>query len=212
MYYGEICQMISKSPVSIEVYEKLLSNVDSAVRRAYESVGWGENERPGPERDLLVSCRIHNVLVPAVLGILQATLPAIRPEIDYMAIYLADYSWLGVRAGDRRTEYLRRTRPIDIIKKSPIRPTLGSTPGPAPTPNQDGGKPSGQTAGRGRRRCTRCCEISGDVSMPRTVLWFRYIILVGTIRQCPCGGLWALETAPSSEDDMGGQSAAAPST
>ena len=207
MYYGEICQMMSKSPAPIEIYEKFLSSVDSAVRRAYESVGWSENERPGPERDLLVNCRIQNVLVPAIAAILQTALPAIRPEIDHMAIYLADYSWLGVRAGDRRTEYLRRTRPVDIIKKSPVRPALG----PAPGPGQEGGKPGGPTT-RGRRRCTRCCEISGDVSMPRTVLWFRYIVLVGTIRQCPCGGLWALETVPSSEDDVGGQSAAAAST
>lgn len=207
MYYGEICQMMSKSPAPIEIYEKFLSSVDSAVRRAYESVGWSENERPGPERDLLVNCRIQNVLVPAIAAILQTALPAIRPEIDHMAIYLADYSWLGVRAGDRRTEYLRRTRPVDIIKKSPVRPALG----PAPGPGQEGGKPGGPTT-RGRRRCTRCCEISGDVSMPRTVLWFRYIVLVGTIRQCPCGGLWALETVPSSEDDVGGQSASAAST
>lgn len=183
--YAEICRVISASPVRIDVYEKFLAGVDSAVRHAYQGAGFGDAERPAPEKELLTNARIPAVLVPAVATLLRQTLPSIKPEIDRMGLYLADYSWLGI-GYDRRTELYRRSREVDILKKVPLRTS------PTDTADQNGDSNRGKSA-IPRRRCTRCGEVSGDVTPPRSFLWFRLVAKLGILRSCLCGGMWTLE-------------------
>ncbi|KAJ9358238.1 hypothetical protein DTO027B9_2429 [Paecilomyces variotii] len=183
--YAEICRAISASPVRIDVYEKFLAGVDSAVRHAYQGAGFGDAERPAPEKELLTNARIPAVLVPAVATLLRQTLPSIKPEIDRMGLYLADYSWLGI-GYDRRTELYRRSREVDILKKVPLRTS------PTDTADQNGDSNRGKSA-IPRRRCTRCGEVSGDVTPPRSFLWFRLVAKLGILRSCLCGGMWTLE-------------------
>ncbi|KAL4782995.1 mediator of RNA polymerase II transcription subunit 16 [Aspergillus varians] len=193
IYYTEICQALETSPVRTDVYEKLLAAVDSAVKHAYTGAGFGDNERPGPEKELLVSSRIPPVLVPAVNTILRQTVSLMKDEVDRMAIYMGDYSWLGFSA-DTRTEAYRRSRDVDIIKKVPITPRNNGTTGllgPAEVGNL--GAKSG-TQGHLSRRCVRCCEISEAVYPPRSVLAFRMIYKLGHLRSCICGGMWNLES------------------
>ncbi|KAL2817830.1 mediator complex, subunit Med16 [Aspergillus granulosus] len=197
VYYTEICQTLDASPVRIDVYEKFLAGVDSAVKHAYTGSGFGDNERPGPEKELLVSSRIPPVLVNAVSTILRQTIPAMRGEMDRMAIYMGDYSWLGFGM-DARTEAYRRSREVDIIKKTPV----------AGVPNVDGNgnNNSGRRSGTGsgtlqgflRRRCVRCCEVSEAVYPPRSVLALRMIYKLGHLRACICGGMWNLESGLTS--------------
>jgi mediator of RNA polymerase II transcription subunit 16 len=189
--------MMDKSPVRTDVYEKFLAGVDSAIRHAYQGAGFGDNERPAPEKELLLNGRIPAVLVPAVSTLLKQTVPALKAEVDQMSVYLTDYSWLGFR-NDRRTEYYRRTREIDIVKKLPLR-TFNLNGLPADTTNLGGQedelvKETSLPAGQSRRRCVRCCEISGDVASPRSVLWFRLIVRMQLVRSCMCAGMWTVES------------------
>ncbi|GCB22497.1 mediator of RNA polymerase II transcription subunit 16 [Aspergillus awamori] len=186
LQYAEICQALDATPARIDVYEKFLSAVDSAVRHAYHGAGFGDTERPGPEKELLVNARIPPVLVAAVSTILRQTVPGLKSEVDRMAIYMHDYSWLGF-GSDRRSELYRRTREVDIIKKTPIRMTI--------TQGSNGpqlGKQNNQ--GVLRRRCVRCCDVSEGTYPPRSVLAFRMIFKLGHLRSCICGGMWTLES------------------
>ncbi|CDM30391.1 Mediator of RNA polymerase II transcription subunit 16 [Penicillium roqueforti FM164] len=180
IYYTEICQTLESSPVRIDVYEKFLAGVDSAVKHAYQGAGFGDAERPGPEKELLVNARIPPVLTTAVATLLRQTVPALKSEINRMAIYLGDYSWLGF-GNDRRTALYRRHREVDILKKCPLRP-------PLPLGND------GRVAPVKKRRCARCCEVSGDTNLPRSLLSFKMIAKLGLLRSCLCGGMWVLET------------------
>ncbi|CAK45284.1 uncharacterized protein An08g02480 [Aspergillus niger] len=186
LQYAEICQALDATPARIDVYEKFLSAVDSAVRHAYHGAGFGDTERPGPEKELLVNARIPPVLVAAVSTILRQTVPGLKSEVDRMAIYMHDYSWLGF-GSDLRSELYRRTREVDIIKKTPIRMTIAQgSNGPQL------GKPNNQ--GVLRRRCVRCCDVSEGTYPPRSVLAFRMIFKLGHLRSCICGGMWTLES------------------
>lgn len=206
MYYVEIGRMIDASPVRIDVYEKFLAGVDSAVRHAYQGAGFGDAERPAPEKELLVNARIPAVLIPAVATLLRQTVPALKQEINRMSIYLADYSWLGF-GDDRRTELYRRTRDVDVLKKTPLRTSPAVANNNNNTEHQNdsshgGGGGNKRSAVPPRRRCVRCCEVSGDVTPPRSFLSFRLIARLGVLRSCICGGMWTLESGTGSPSSM----------
>ncbi|KAJ1714501.1 mediator of RNA polymerase II transcription subunit 16 [Aspergillus flavus] len=185
VYYAEIYRTLDTSPVRIDVYEKLLAGVDSTVRHVYHGAGFGDNERPGPEKELLVNGRIPPVLLTAVSTILRQTVPALKPDIDRMAIYMGDYSWLGL-GSDRRAELYRRTRDVDIIKKIPFRSTAS-----AGSDETQSGK---HNPSQVRRRCVRCCEIMCGAYPPRPQLSSRMMYKLGYVRYCICGGGWTLES------------------
>lgn len=182
IYYTEICQTLETLPVRLEAYEKFLSGVDKAVKHAYQGAGFGDAERPGPEKELLVNARIPPVLVTAVAELLRQTVPDFRGEIDRKAVVLGDYAWLGF-GDDARTVMYRRQRDVDILKKFPLRPPLAVGRGGKVVQHQ-----------QKRRRCVRCGEVSGDVNMPRSLQYFKLVAKLSVARSCPCGGMWVLET------------------
>ncbi|KAG2022076.1 hypothetical protein GB937_004170 [Aspergillus fischeri] len=203
VYYAEIYQTLESAPIRIDAYEKFLAGVDSAVRHAYHGAGFGDAERPGPEKELLVNARVPPVLVPAVSTILRQTVPALKTEIDRITIYMGDYSWLGL-SNDRRTEMYRRNRDVDIIKKIPCRPAASALPETNANANANqNGKSSTQVQQR-RRRCVRCCEVSSDTHPPRSLLSFRMIAKLGLLRACVCGGMWTLEPSVYSSAQSSG--------
>lgn len=205
VYYTELCQSLDTSPVRTDIFEKLLAGVDSAVKHAYTGAGFGDNERPGPEKELLISSsRIPPVLITAASTILRQTVPAMKAEIDRMAIYLGDYSWLGFGA-DPPTQAYRRSRDVDIIKKIPIPPRPALMSGLLNGNAKESGNANGNSQlqlqhqhGHLTRRCVRCCEISEAAYPPRSVLAFRMIFKLGHLRSCVCGGMWNLESGVAS--------------
>jgi mediator of RNA polymerase II transcription subunit 16 len=192
VYYTEICQTLDASPVRTDVYEKLLAGVDSAVKHAYTGAGFGDNERPGPEKELLVSSRIPPVLVPAVSTILRQTVPAMRGEMDRLAIFMGDYGWLGF-GNDARSELYRRERDVDIIKKTPIASRSGKGSGLGSVEAVMGLGARNGNGSQLSRRCVRCCEVSEAMYPPRSVLSFKMTLKLGHLRSCICGGMWNLE-------------------
>lgn len=186
-YYAEFFQMINNCPVPINIYEKFLVEIDNAVRFAYQGAGFEDNERRAPEKELLINSRIPAVLVPAVSTLFKQIIPGTKPQIDQMAMYLTDFSWLGL-SSDRRTEHHRRTRQVDVLRKVPMRRYDDAVAeSGAPQPNKET-----------HRRCIRCCEVSGEPSSPRTAQYYRLVLRMQLIRNCLCGGMWTFEAGPPS--------------
>ncbi|EED24095.1 RNA polymerase II Mediator complex subunit Sin4, putative [Talaromyces stipitatus ATCC 10500] len=183
-YSKELYTLIDKAPVRFNVYEKFLNGVESAIKNAYQAQGLGDNDRRTPEKDLLLNSRIPAIMIPVIVSLFRQTIPAVQAEIDQMSIYLTDYSWLGV-CDDRRTEHYRRTRHVDIVKKVPLRGFNSNNN----TIEPDITSPS-------RRRCVRCCEVTGDPSSPRSLLYFNLTLRLQLIRNCLCGGMWTFEAGP----------------
>lgn len=197
IYYTEIRRTIETSAVRIDIYEKFLAGVDSAVKHAYQGAGFGDAERPGPEKELLVNARIPPVLVTAVATLLRNTVPTFKAEVNRKDIVFGDYAWLGF-GDDARTATYRKQRDVDILKKFPLRPAL-TGPG-----RNEKSERNGQS--QRKRRCVRCCEVSGDVTMPRSLPYFKMVAKLNLLRSCPCGAMWTMETdgldqsAPQGQD------------
>lgn len=190
VYYNEILQLLESSPIRIDLYEKFLSGVDSAVKHAYQGAGFGEAERPGPEKELLVNGRIPPVLVTAVATLLRQTVPAMKAEINRKDVVLGDYAWLGF-GSDARTASYRKHRDVDILKKFPLRPPMTV------------GRNERVVQPQKRRRCVRCCEVSGDTVLPRSLPYFKMVAKLNLLRCCPCGGMWMLETESTDSSEGG---------
>lgn len=201
-YSRELYALIDKAPVRFNVYEKFLNGVESSIKHAYQGAGFGDNERRTPEKDLLVNSRIPAVMIPVVNSLFKQTIPAIKSEIDQMAIYSTDYSWLGF-CNDRRTEYYRRNRQVDTLKKVPLRGFHQNNHNEDNSRVHNRTTEANSTSGMvnsvvksgptSRRRCVRCCEISGDPSSPRSILYFNLALRLQLIRNCLCGGMWTFE-------------------
>jgi mediator of RNA polymerase II transcription subunit 16 len=178
------------------VYEKFLNSVESAIKDAYQRAGFGDDERRTPEKDLLVNSRIPAVMIPVIVSLFKQTIPAIKTEIDQMSIYLTDYSWLGF-CNDRRTEHFRRTRQVDIVKKVSLRGfNLSNNNIIEPNITSEVTSNGNKAGSSSRRRCVRCCEITGDPSSPRSMLYFQLTLRLQLIRNCLCGGMWTFEAGP----------------
>lgn len=192
-YYIDICQALETSPVRVDVYEKFLAGVDSAVKHAYQGSGFGDAERPSPEKELLVNARIPPVLISAVETLLSQTVPSIRSEINRKDIVLGDYSWLGF-GDDPRTAAYRKRRDVDVLMKLPLRPVAAGR--------------DGSGAQTRRRRCVRCCEVSADGGRPRTGTWTKMMHRLQLLRNCACGGAWVMEIPePAAKGAQGTQNA-----
>jgi len=172
--YSNIISLIDESPLKVDVYEKILANVDSVVRHAYQGAAFGNADRATPERELLITSNIPPVLQSAVFTILTKTMSMIRPEVDRMGLCLHDYSWLGV-GDDKRTELFKRSQEVDVLKKVLIRSDPSPNKGPQP-----------------RRRCVRCCEVS-DVTLPKSVAVVKMLVKLQVWRSCICGGMWGMD-------------------
>ncbi|PGG96375.1 hypothetical protein AJ79_09615 [Helicocarpus griseus UAMH5409] len=178
--YASINAAITTSTIPLDTCEKFLAHADSLIARSYQAAGYGNADRNTPERELLITCTVPPVLQPAVMGILTETMPlVVRREVDRMTLATGDYSWLGV-GGDKRTEVFKRRYDVDVLKRKVL---------------SGGGGGGGGLVGRElpKRRCVRCCEVSEDVALPRSISTYRWIGKIGVLRSCVCGGSFAME-------------------
>lgn len=196
-YSKELLALIDNAPIRFNVYEKFLHDIESSIKNAYQAAGHGDNERRTPEKDLLLNSRIPAVMTPVIVNLFKQIIPAVQKEVDQMAVYLADYSWLGF-CSDRRTEQYRLMHRIDIIKKMPLRgvqsrKSNGTTKqGLMVEANGNENK----SASSLRRRCVRCGEFTGDPPSPRSTLYFQLTLRMQLIRNCLCTGMWTFEEGP----------------
>ena len=158
--YREFDHIHAKANVDLVKIGDLFSNIDSLVKAAYKSAGFGDPtsvERQAAERDMLIKGEIPEVLVGVVKQILTTTAQALSEEINVAEVFFADVGWLGLTDGTGKIK--KRTR-IDAMRKVELRKDARV------------------------RRCTRCCALMED-HMPRGLT-----LVMSMQRDCFCGGRW----------------------
>jgi hypothetical protein len=156
---------VEGSVVKIEHFEKLVTNVERVVSHTYANAGYGDGDRAITEREMLVTGKIPEVLMPVVENLLSNIIPDLKNDVDRLALYFLDYSWL-MMSNDSKTMAYRRTQTLDVFKKVSMKRTGGLV-----------------------RRCTRCCEFSEDTVASREYPQW----LMTMMKNCVCGAMFRME-------------------
>ncbi|KZF26413.1 hypothetical protein L228DRAFT_257858 [Xylona heveae TC161] len=138
-----IAEGLEESPVPIVLFDRVLNEMDQAIKSAYQGSGMSDAERNQAEKEMLIHGDIPDALVPVISRLLTDTLNKIAMEMDPAEIYFVDHSWLDL-SDDLRTDAYRRQHRVDAIRKVPL---------------------SGSAT---LRRCTRCCLYMEDFIPQRT--------------------------------------------
>jgi mediator of RNA polymerase II transcription subunit 16, fungi type len=157
--------IIEASPLKMESLEQLLSGVEKLTHQFYHVAGMSDRDKADAERFILAHGQIPDVLLEVVPRILHDVLPMTRERMDRLALYMEDYSWLGIRE-DARTKVFRRDFVVDVHRKRVLR-----------------------RKGLDRvRKCVRCGSVSAD--MVRMRHWPQY--LQTQILRCVCEDVFAV--------------------
>ncbi|KAI9815891.1 MAG: mediator complex subunit [Thelocarpon impressellum] len=155
--------VIDNSTVKVAQLERVLAEVDSGVKSAYQGGNIDDANRGLAEKQLLIRGEIPEVLVPVVERLLTTTLNSLREEIDSSVLYFSDYRWLGL-SDDKATYDFQAAHTIDSLRKVAL-------PRDARL-----------------RRCARCCAYMEDVTPTKgTSMW-----VANLQKTCHCGSLWML--------------------
>lgn len=166
--FNKINATVDESPVTPALFEKLIFNMEKVIQHTYSNAGLTGADRARAERDMLLTGKIPDVLVPAVENLLLSIVPDLAKDIDRQDLYFLDYEWLKLGDDGTPTATNRPTTPmIDMFKKIPVSPDAKTL-----------------------RRCVRCCEVSEDVGPPErgTPAW-----LANLLKTCSCGSFWRIE-------------------
>jgi hypothetical protein len=174
--FTSINAAVEGSAVKMEHFEKLVTNVERIVSHTYASAGFGDADRAITEREILVTGKIPQVMIPMLENLLGNLIPDLKKDVDRLALYFLDYSWLNM-SDDAKTVAFRRTLTLDVFKKVKMK--------------RDGSGNGGLV-----RRCTRCCEFSEDTGVSREYPQW----LVSMIKSCVCGSMFRIEATRVSRD------------
>ena len=158
--------------VSPELFEKILSDTESGIRKVYQgteegSAGSGEkseSERQEIERQLCIEGIVPDALLPVMQRLLTTVLDSSRSEVKIDDLFFKNYAFLGL--GDDITgKRWRKSNPVDAVRKVILNHRV-------PT-----------------RTCTRCGSVMEDLipSKGMTPWW------VNMHRTCFCGSGWMVE-------------------
>lgn len=162
--FTSINAAVEGSAVKIEHFEKLIANIESLVAHTYTNAGLGDGDRAITEREMLITGKIPGVLMPVVENLISNIMPDFKKDVDRLALYFLDYSWL-MMSDDAKTLAYRRTQTLDVFKKVPIKRNGGLI-----------------------RRCTRCCEFSETAASNQYPQW-----LQSMMKSCVCGAMYRME-------------------
>lgn len=155
-------------------FEKILSELDSSIRSAYQSASVSDTDRKATEKRMLVGGEVPEVLMPAVRTLLGKGVEGLREEVDVAELHFADFAWLGLGGegeesrlpdededGDGVGRLRRETFRVDAVRKVVLGPEARV------------------------RRCTRCFALMED-KPPAT----RNVGILQSVRICLCGDWW----------------------
>ncbi len=155
-------------------FEKILSELDSSIRSAYQSASVSDTDRKATEKRMLVGGEVPEVLMPAVRTLLGKGVEGLREEVDVAELHFADFAWLGLGGegeesrlpdededGDGVGRLKRETVRVDAVRKVVLGPEARV------------------------RRCTRCFALMED-KPPAT----RNVGILQSVRMCLCGDWW----------------------
>lgn len=186
--------LIDSSPVAVPHFERVLMEVDTSIKVAYQAASASDTERQLVEKHLLVKGEIPAALMPAVEKLLTTSMDTLREEIDPAALYFADHSWLGM-SDDQATRKWGMTHTVDSVRKVVLsRSVCGG--GADDDDDGDGDWVLVAAAGEGEvrekkkrlRRCTRCCAYMEDLPPHRGISAWTLNIQ----KMCFCGSMWML--------------------
>lgn len=155
-------------------FEKILSELDSSIRSAYQSASVSDTDRKATEKRMLVGGEVPEVLMPAVRTLLGKGVEGLREEVDVAELHFADFAWLGLGGegeesrlpdededGDGVGRLKREKVRVDAVRKVVLGPEARV------------------------RRCTRCFALMED-KPPAT----RNVGILQSVRMCLCGDWW----------------------
>ena len=215
----EIDQVFTSSPITAAQFERILAEVDSGVKKAYQpgdagssttnnsgsKTGAGSNgtvtdsQRQVIEKDMLISASLPDVLAPVIERLLTSSMTTLEGEIDRGELFFKDVSCLGL-SDDERTKCWSREHVLDAIRKVELDVR------PRSRPSHEGGRAkikskSGGTGDIKTRTCTRCGAVMEDlIAIKGANPWMSNLQ-----RTCFCGGFWMLEPEPEAEGEDEGE-------
>jgi mediator of RNA polymerase II transcription subunit 16 len=136
--------ILETSAIRISQIDRVLLEIDTIIKTAYDAAGIVGPARAAAEKELLIAARIPPSLNPVVDQLLSRIMDGLRKEIDRAELYFADFSWLGLTSEEGGNGGKRKL--IDTLRKVPLK------------------------KGTPLRRCTRCCAVMQDGMQP-SVLW-----------------------------------------
>jgi mediator of RNA polymerase II transcription subunit 16, fungi type len=141
MSFNKLLQIYQGTPITIPPLENYLMDVDTLVKSVYRSAGVTDTAREEIEREMFITARIPEILMPAVTEMLTTKLETLQTSVDPGKIYTHDITWLDL-TDDRKTKAFHEKHIVDVIRKLPL----------------------GQNTRL--RRCPRCASVMEDISVP----------------------------------------------
>jgi mediator of RNA polymerase II transcription subunit 16, fungi type len=164
--FSRMAELIESSPLKMESLEQLLSGADKLIMLSYQARSMSDRDKAETERYILSHGAVPEVLQDVVPRVLQDVLPMTRKNMDRLALYMEDYSWLGIRGEEKKTRAFKREFVVDVYRKRVLkREELGRY-----------------------RRCVRCGSVSKDLVRVRS--WPGY--LQQQILRCICEDVFAV--------------------
>ena len=161
--FREYEMLLQRAPVSIRLFERILTQVENSIKGAYQVTMTGEGERKTAEGQMLIHAEIPQTLVEPVKQLLFQVTASLKGEINEAELYFTDVSSLGL-TNDIYSKRRNRKNPIDSVRKTPLR------------------------QGCKVRRCTRCCSLMEDIIPYRSI----NPVLALIARSCYCGSSWMI--------------------
>lgn len=152
------------------MFDQLLQELDSGVRKAYAEAPNGAGEPRGrslAEGAMLAEAEVPDVLVPALEGLLYegGLVAKFRERVDGVKVFLSETRWLGISGGEDEEEGEGDGdvgKGVDVVRKLDMR------------------------AGCKIRTCRRCGSVVEDLWEERGLMpW-----IMASQRACVCAGAW----------------------
>lgn len=161
--YQEFGMMLTGNLVKIDQIDKVLSQIDSSIKSAYQSSSISEVDRRAAETNMLVNAELPQVLMSPLKHLLTSMAETLKEEINVAELYFTDHSWLGL---DGKVGHKQRNskQSFDTMRKVQLRKNARL------------------------RRCTRCCAITEN-GTPNTIPQH---MVNGLMRWCLCGSYWMI--------------------
>jgi hypothetical protein len=161
-------EVIQSSPVSMAIFEKLLTDVENVAKSVFQPMS--PHERLSVEQELIFNASVAAELNPSVRRILDIFRKAILPELDVARLYFYDTLWIG--ADEQPAAISRPERHlsgdfniVDVVRKQVV-----------------------SFYSANKRACVRC----GSIYVPEdTSARSPYPLWTGSVQRfCLCGGNW----------------------
>lgn len=203
--FQTVIELVDTAAVRWPQFETVLSNLDKAIKIAYQDQDTSESDRATMEKQMLITTHLPRILLPALDDLFTRSLPRLAAEINPAALYFRDHRWLGLSDDARTRAYVKQHR-LDVVRKTPL--SLRRRPATAAT---TGAAAAAAPAPVRLRRCPRCAAFMEDPST-NPAMQARGVGGVGGAagpiwmmlqKTCICGSMWVVVEEEEGEGEGG---------